>query len=590
MAAALRYLFKPKSKAEKYGLKGVPVSNTPPPVNQTLTSSSQPGFHPKWNQIAQVEVEEDPSDLLFNADDTDPIPIRCRADGLSPVVIPPGVSILTPLASIPTPGFQELQGLLETLWSMAQGMSEIRHNIRSEAASLKEDCSMLLGLLTKFEPSSPQFGEHLIKMKTELAAILSQLKKWDQRNKLVKLRHKQYIMKRMIRCREICEQITNKFNSLQGAETLSIAKEQLRLQQNQNQDRIAELQEKFQADEEELQTLLRRETGDKIPQEIILQKNIKWRDETTAFHSPGRFTVYRGELWTGELVAIKISEKQPGLDGEGRNFGRRILRYASTWASFDNPYILPFLGMGVRIIDKPVKGSKKSYKVFFVSPWVEDGNAVRDLILMHVGDKPELFSFQVNFIRNAHEQQQFVDIPKIVRDVALGLRYLHHRDSPCIHASLRGENVLIKTVDAVEQACLNGFALTKEQRRDDPIVEFSGEDNVYRWKPVELLEYEKVPLEPSCDIWSWAMTALELYSGLEPFYQFTLNSPMNNAIIKGTRPQRSEYPDFDKYAPQPDAYWALLEKCWRREPESRPTIQEVLDELDRIDPKHAESS
>lgn len=83
---------------------------------------------------------------------------------------------------------------------------------------------------------------------------------------------------------------------------------------------------------------------------------------------------------------------------------------------------------------------------------------------------------------------------------------------------------------------------------------------------------------------------IQLYSGLEPFHQFTKNAPMADAIIKGTRPQRSEYPDFDKYAPQPDTYWALLEKCWSEAPESRPTVQEVLDELDRIDPAHAGSS
>lgn len=553
MAAAFRYVVgaltpEPKSKAAKHRLKGVPVSNSPPPMDHT----------------PQVQAQEDPSDQLFNADDIDSIPVRCHADGLSPVTIPPGVSILKPLGSIPIPGFQELKDLLEKLCSVSQGSSEIRVH----ATSLKDDCSSLLERMKEFEPSPPQLEEPLKKMKIELKAALSQVQQWDQRNKLNRLIHKQSIIERIIRCREIYQQIQDKFMVLQNAAIHDISKEQLRLQQNQ--EHIDELKEKYQADEDELQKLLRRETGGKIPKEIILQKNIKCREDTS-IHTPGRFTVFPGELWTGEHVAIKVSEKQPGLDGEGKNFGRRILRHASTWASFDSPYILPFLGMGVRITKRPVNGSKGSYKVFFVSPWMEDGDAV-------------------NFIRNAHEQQQFVDVPKIVRDIALGLRYLHHLDTPCIHASVRGENVLIKTVDAVEQACLNGFALTKAQRQDQSVAEFTGEDNVYRWKAVELLKYEKVPLEQPCDIWSWAMTALELYSGQEPFYQFTKNAPLTEAIIKGTRPQRSEYPDFDKYAPQPDAYWALLEKCWSEAPESRPTIQAVLDELDRIDPEHAGSS
>ena len=78
------------------------------------------------------------------------------------------------------------------------------------------------------------------------------------------------------------------------------------------------------------------------------------------------------------------------------------------------------------------------------------------------------------------------------------------------------------------------------------------------------------------------MTALELYSGLKPYHQYERDHVVYSQITSGQAPARKDYPNFDKYAPLPDETWALLEKCWEKEPEKRPTIQDVVDELDRI--------
>ncbi|KAG8714537.1 hypothetical protein FRC11_008092 [Ceratobasidium sp. 423] len=171
-----------------------------------------------------------------------------------------------------------------------------------------------------------------------------------------------------------------------------------------------------------------------------------------------------------------------------------------------------------------------------------------------------------------------------VRDTALGLKYLHQMDEPCTHGSLRGENVLVKMDEGIEQGCLNGFALTKKQVRNEPPIELTGEDGICRWKAPEILDSPSAnpPLEPSSDIWSWAMTVLQLYSGLLPYYQHTKNQKICDEIRLGRTPKREDYLDFDKYAPLPDKTWALLQKCWNKEPEERPTIQEVVDELDAI--------
>ncbi|ELU42190.1 Pkinase domain-containing protein [Rhizoctonia solani AG-1 IA] len=148
-------------------------------------------------------------------------------------------------------------------------------------------------------------------------------------------------------------------------------------------------------------------------------------------------------------------------------------------------------------------------------------------------------------------------------DAAFGLRHLHHRDPPCVHASIRGENVLIKD-DGTASACLNGFGLTKAP---------------------ELLSQDRPPLYPSCDIWAWAMTALELITGKQPYYQLgnVRSWTFHDQVVKeGKRPARSDYPTFEQYCPQPDLMWALLEKCWTSASE-RPTIDKVIEELEAIE-------
>ncbi|KAG8726675.1 hypothetical protein FRC12_023186 [Ceratobasidium sp. 428] len=53
-------------------------------------------------------------------------------------------------------------------------------------------------------------------------------------------------------------------------------------------------------------------------------------------------------------------------------------------------------------------------------------------------------------------------------------------------------------------------------------------------------------------------------------------------ICLNKRPLRADHADFEKYALKPDEVWALLEKCWAIEPEDRPTIGEVVIELEKM--------
>ncbi|CAE6495085.1 unnamed protein product [Rhizoctonia solani] len=554
MAAASRFfanLFtsKPKSKAERYGLKGgVPVVNTPPPPAPANDTPREP---------------EHPEDLdLFEGGGHESIPVRQSDDELGP--LPPipfevSGSIVDSVRELDIiPGLQEVRSLIKEVLERFQGESKVKAEIKS----LFSDCGTLFEIMEKLNSTSPEISQEVTRMRKELTNTLAHLDHCGN-DQFARTRNRIAILDRTARCRVAYERIQQKFLLIQGAEILNSQREML-IQQVKPPS--SELRGEIQASEEELQRIIRQETRSNLSPEMILSEKIRSRG-AVSYSDGKRFNVYKGELMSGEYVAIKISEQKPSLhDDAGRNFGRRIRRHATTWKSFNNEYILPFLGVGVEIIKAQEHGTRDYFKIYFVSPWLPDGDAV-------------------TFIRNAHQQGLHIDVAKIVRDTALGLKYLHQLDEPCIHGSLRGENVLIKRDKGVEQGCLNGFALTKGQARNQPPPELTGEDGVCRWKAPEILDStsDNPPMETSSDIWSWAMTALQLYSGLEPYHLYTKDQRICAQITSGRSPKREDHPEFDKYAPLPDKTWALLEKCWKMEPEERPTIQEVVDELDKID-------
>ncbi|KAG8714539.1 hypothetical protein FRC11_008094 [Ceratobasidium sp. 423] len=309
-----------------------------------------------------------------------------------------------------------------------------------------------------------------------------------------------------------------------------------------------------------LQETVRQKTGHTPDSAYILSGKISYR-EAVAMNQGLTFDVYEGKLKDEEAVAIKLFRKSLKNDGEGVHFVRRIMRQVQLWSSFSSPFVLECRGVGMQMTTSKKGEEYERFQFYLVSPLMRRGNAVQ-------------------FIKGLKMKGAYVNILKCLRDAALGIQHLHHRDPPCVHASIRGENVLIKDDGT---ACLNGFGLTKALTLGN-LIELTGDLVQFRWMAPELFQSNPL-LNPSCDIWAWAMTALELITGQEPYYQLEQmrSWTFNDRIVKeGKLPQRSDYPTFERYSPQPDLMWGLLEKCWASASE-RPTIDKVIEELDNIE-------
>ena len=76
----------------------------------------------------------------------------------------------------------------------------------------------------------------------------------------------------------------------------------------------------------------------------------------------------------------------------------------------------------------------------------------------------------------------------------------------------------------------------------------------------------------SADVFSFAMLAVEVFTGDAPFWELK-NEAVAPRILQGGRP---EMPANAQAVGLTDEMWRLLESCWQENPKKRPTMEEVV--------------
>ncbi|KAG9045334.1 hypothetical protein FS837_006497 [Tulasnella sp. UAMH 9824] len=103
--------------------------------------------------------------------------------------------------------------------------------------------------------------------------------------------------------------------------------------------------------------------------------------------------------------------------------------------------------------------------------------------------------------------------------------------------------------------------------------------DVFRYQAPEVMLYQ--PISEASDVYSWAMTALEIITG-DPPYQ-TWKSPgqlIAQIVMKHQIPTRTDYKSLVlEKCPE---VWELFERCWKREPKNRPTAEEIVEVLKKV--------
>jgi len=93
-----------------------------------------------------------------------------------------------------------------------------------------------------------------------------------------------------------------------------------------------------------------------------------------------------------------------------------------------------------------------------------------------------------------------------------------------------------------------------------------------RWLAPEIINGASVMESKSADVFSFAMFAVEVFTNEVPFEELK-NEVVVPWILEGGRP---EMPTNAQGVGLTVEMWKLLESCWQQNPETRPTMEEVV--------------
>lgn len=99
-----------------------------------------------------------------------------------------------------------------------------------------------------------------------------------------------------------------------------------------------------------------------------------------------------------------------------------------------------------------------------------------------------------------------------------------------------------------------------------------------RWLAPEVVE--GAPPSKESDTYSFGMAILEMLTGKYPFPEYKTDAAVIRALMKNAMPKRPVEPNGQSWIT--DSLWALIQRCWSRDSSSRPAMQEVVDELERM--------
>jgi len=104
-----------------------------------------------------------------------------------------------------------------------------------------------------------------------------------------------------------------------------------------------------------------------------------------------------------------------------------------------------------------------------------------------------------------------------------------------------------------------------------------------RWMSPELLDPDRLGFKDSrptqeSDCYALGMVILEVLSGQAPFAQLK-DFVVMRKVTEGERPGRPEGAEGTQFT---DDLWQMLNQCWETQPGSRPSIQDILECLERV--------
>ena len=155
---------------------------------------------------------------------------------------------------------------------------------------------------------------------------------------------------------------------------------------------------------------------------------------------------------------------------------------------------------------------------------------------------------------------------KLSLDIAQGVHYLHTMDPPRLHRDLKSLNVVL---DHACNAKLADFGWTRIKAK-----RMTAKIGTYQWMAPEVIAGFKYT--EKADVFSYGIILWEIATRDPPYYGIDGTEVSLKVVREDMRPTISRP---DQY---PRPFLDLMEKCWDREPNNRPTFDVIIDELNAM--------
>ena len=155
---------------------------------------------------------------------------------------------------------------------------------------------------------------------------------------------------------------------------------------------------------------------------------------------------------------------------------------------------------------------------------------------------------------------------KMAKGAAEGLRFLHTRNPPIVHRDVKTFNLL---VDNDYNVALGDFGVSDSLETEDKRV-------ATRWGTVTWMApevFDAGVYDCASDIFSFGMVLWEMLTAQIPFGDDTNPLLVHQLIDSGERPfiPGGTHPEYAK----------LIRDCWETDPAKRPSLDEILQRLDK---------
>jgi len=159
-----------------------------------------------------------------------------------------------------------------------------------------------------------------------------------------------------------------------------------------------------------------------------------------------------------------------------------------------------------------------------------------------------------------------VDKLPLIAQITDALLYLHSSD--IVHGDIKASNILIN--EKLEASIID-FGLAR-------ILYESGfttgtSKGTWRfWAPEMINDEEGIQrVTTATDVYAFAMTVIQIFTGLLPFPHISSDAKVVIIVSKGGRPLREHCPQIT------NDIWRLLEQCWNIDPKQRPSMASLDD-------------